>query len=135
MKEIDELSFPGDRRYSDDHEWALPAGELIRVGVSDYAQDQLGDIVFVELPIVGARFGCNEPLGVLESVKSVSDIRMPVGGEIMSINTALEAEPALVNSSPYDRGWLVEVKPENTSEFDKLMDASAYSLFLKGEQG
>ena len=133
MKEIDELTFPDDRRYSDDHEWAVAFGDKVRIGISDFAQDQLGDIVFVELPKVGERFGQNTEFGVVESVKSVSDLLMPVGGEVTAINTDLEKNPNYVNESPYDRGWLIEVRPDSPDELQKLKTAAEYIKMLRGE--
>ena len=132
MKDIDEFNIPDDKRYSDDHEWAGYAGNMIRVGISDYAQDQLGDIVFVELPQIGERFEINQQFGVVESVKSVSDILMPVNGEITAVNTELEINPALVNESPYEKGWMVEVKPDSSDNMENLMDADTYIKMLKG---
>lgn len=132
MKDIDELNIPENKRYSDDHEWAGYTGDTIRVGISDYAQDQLGDIVFVELPQVGERFEKAQQFGVVESVKSVSDMLMPLSGEIARINTELEINPALVNESPYENGWMIEVKPDSNDDMENLMDADTYIKMLKG---
>ena len=101
MKEINELQLPDDLKYADDHEWAKAQGDVVRVGISDYAQDQLGDIVFVELPEVGESFEKGAEFGTLESVKAVSEIYMPLGGEIVAINETLEESPEKVNNSPY----------------------------------
>ena len=132
MKEINELVLPEDVRYSEDHEWARSEEDKIRTGISDYAQDQLGDIVFVELPEVGESFEMGAEFGTVESVKAVSELYMPVGGEIVAINTALEDAPELVNNSPYENGWMVDIKPSNSSEMDQLMDKNAYLEKLKG---
>ncbi len=132
MKEISELELPEDVRYAEDHEWARPEGEKIRVGISDYAQDQLGDVVFVELPQEGESFGKGDEFGSVESVKAVSEIYMPVGGEILATNKLLEESPELVNKSPYQDGWMIEIKPNNQSELDSLMDRDAYLEMLKG---
>jgi len=132
MKEISELHLPDDVRYAQDHEWAGPQGENIRVGISDYAQDQLGDIVYVELPQVGDTFGKGEEFGTVESVKAVAELYMPVGGEILAVNTALEESPELVNKSPYGDGWLIEVKPADSAELDALMSREIYVETLKG---
>jgi glycine cleavage system H protein len=132
MKEIGEMVLPEDVRYAEDHEWAQPKGELIRIGISDYAQDQLGDIVFVELPQVGDVFGKGDEFGTVESVKAVSELYMPIGGKIAAINTALEDAPEKVNSAPYADGWMVEVEPEDPAQFDALMDKEAYLDMLKG---
>jgi len=132
MKEISELELPEDVRYAEDHEWARPEGEKIRVGISDYAQDQLGDVVFVELPQEGESFAKGDEFGSVESVKAVSELYMPVGGEILATNKLLEESPELVNKSPYQDGWMIEIKPNNQSELDSLMDRDAYLEMLKG---
>ena len=132
MKEISELHLPDDVRYAEDHEWAGSEGENIRVGISDYAQDQLGDIVYVELPQVGDTFDKGEEFGTVESVKAVAELYMPVGGEILAVNTALEESPELVNKSPYRDGWLIEVKPADSAELDALMTREIYLETLKG---
>lgn len=120
MKSIDELILPKDYRYADDHEWAKVEEDKVRVGIDDYAQDQLQAIVYVELPEVGAQFQKGEPFGVVESVKAVVDCYMPVGGEITAVNTALVDSPQLVNESPYEEGWMIDVKPTDLREMDTL---------------
>ena len=132
MKEINELVLPEDVCYSEDHEWAKLEGDKVRTGISDYAQDQLGDIVFVELPQVGDTFQKGAEFGTVESVKAVSELYMPLGGEIVAVNTALEDAPEMVNNSPYEDGWMVDIKPSNSSEMDQLMDNNAYLEKLKG---
>lgn len=132
MKEIDELNLPDDLRYAKDHEWTRLEGDKVKIGIDDYAQDQLGDIVFVELPEVGATFSKGEEFGTVESVKAVSELFMPIGGEILAINTALEETPEHVNNSPYDEGWMIEIKPNDVAEMDTLMDKKAYIKMLKG---
>ena len=132
MKELNELNLPEDVRYTKDHEWVKPAGETARVGISDYAQDQLGDIVFVELPGVGDTFEKGDEFGTLESVKAVSELYMPVGGEVTAINEALEDAPELVNNDPYGEGWMIEIKASDPSETEALMDKDAYLDSLKG---
>ena len=132
MKEINELSLPDDLRYAKNHEWAKSEGDKVKIGIDDYAQDQLGDIVFVELPEVGATFSKGEEFGTVESVKAVSELFMPIGGEILAINTALEETPEHVNNSPYDEGWMIEIKPSDVAEMDVLMDKEAYIKMLKG---
>jgi glycine cleavage system H protein len=134
MKEITELELPDDLRYAQDHEWASNEGDEVRVGVSDYAQDQLGDIVFVELPQVGNTFNKGDEFGTVESVKAVAELYMPVGGEIIAVNQALEDSPELLNKSPYQEGWVIQVKPSDPSELDALMNKSAYVEMLKGLQ-
>jgi len=132
MKEISELDFAEDVRYTENHEWARQEGDLVKVGISDYAQDQLGDIVFVELPEVGSTFDKGEEFGTVESVKAVSEIYMPVGGEITAVNEDLEGQPELVNNDPYGGGWMVEIRPGDQGEINSLMDKGAYFEKLKG---
>jgi len=132
MKEIDELNLPDDLRYATDHEWIRLEGDKVKIGIDDYAQDQLGDIVFVELPEVGATLSKGEEFGTVESVKAVSELFMPIGGEILAINAALEDTPEHVNNNPYNEGWMIEVKPSDVSEMDALMDKDAYLKLLKG---
>jgi glycine cleavage system H protein len=132
MKELSELNFPAEVRYAESHEWARSEGDKIRVGISDYAQDQLGDIVFVELPEVGDTFNKGEEFGTVESVKAVSELYMPVGGEVLAVNSSLEDTPEKVNNTPYGDGWMIEIKAENPSELDDLMDKDAYLGTLKG---
>ena len=132
MKELSELNFPDDVRYAESHEWARSEGDRIKAGISDYAQDQLGDIVFVELPEKGETFGKGEAFGTVESVKAVSELYMPVGGEVMAVNAALEESPEKVNNAPYSDGWMIEIKPQNPSEIDALLTTAAYLETLKG---
>lgn len=130
MKEINELNLPEDVRYSNDHEWAKVTGDNVRIGVSDYAQDQMGDIVFVEMPDVGDTFDAGDEFGTLESVKAVSELYAPIGGEVVAVNEALEDAPELINQDPYG-GWILEIKPENADDFQKLLDRNAYLEVLK----
>jgi len=132
MKEINELIFPDDIGYAQSHEWAKAEGDNVKVGISDYAQDQLGDIVFVELPEVGENFAKGAEFGTVESVKAVSELYMPVGGEIVAVNTALEDSPEFVNNTPYSDGWMIEVKPDDRTDLDSLMSKDAYLQTLKG---
>jgi len=134
MKEINELDLPDDIRYADDHEWARLEGDTVRVGLDDYAQDQLGDIVFVELPQVGTTFKQGEEFATVESVKAVCECYLPVGGKIRAVNSALEASPELVNKSPYGDGWFVEVEPSDLSDMDALMNSVACLEKLKGAE-
>lgn len=131
MKEFDQLNLPADLRYSEDHEWAKADGDVVRIGVSDYAQDQLGDIVFVEMPEVGDSFDKGEEFGTLESVKAVSELYLPISGEIVAVNEALVDAPELLNEDPYAQ-WIVEVKASDLSELDGLLDVAAYSDIVKG---
>jgi glycine cleavage system H protein len=134
MKEVSELNLPDDLRYAEDHEWARKEGENFRIGISDYAQDQLGDIVFVELPRVGDAFTRKQQFGTVESVKAVAEIYLPVGGEVLEVNPDLEGSPELVNSDPYGKGWMVLLKPSTPHEFDELMTKSAYLETIKGKK-
>lgn len=131
-KEINELVLPDDVKYSKDHEWAKSQGDNVRIGITDYAQDQLGDIVFVEVPEVGDTFDQGSEFGTVESVKAVSEMYMPVGGEIAAVNEALEDAPELLNQDPYGKGWIAEVKAADPAEMDDLMDKKAYLESLKG---
>jgi glycine cleavage system H protein len=132
MKEISELTMPDDVRYAQDHEWARIEGDRVRVGLDDYAQDQLGDIVFVELPQVGATFKKGAEFSTVESVKAVVECYLPVSGKITAVNKALEEAPELVNRNPYGEGWFVEVSPDDVSEWETLMTAEACLQKLKG---
>jgi len=132
MKDIQELNLPADIRYSNDHEWAKLEGDTVKVGISDYAQDALGDIVFVELPEVGDTLGAGDEFGTLESVKAVSELYLPIGGEIVAVNSELEDSPELINQDPYG-GWIIEIKPDDSGDIDKLLDREAYLELLKAE--
>ncbi len=131
MKELNELIYGEELRYTEDHEWVTAAGATLRVGISDYAQDQLGDIVYVELPEVGATFARGDQFGTLESVKAVSELYLPVGGEIVAVNEALGDAPELINQDPYGN-WIVEIKPADTGELERLLTADGYRQLLKG---
>jgi glycine cleavage system H protein len=122
------MDLPTDRRYSKEHEWALhqPDGTVL-VGITEFAQHELGDVVYVELPKAGAQVAQFTQMGEIESVKAVSELFSPLSGEVVEANTSLKDAPELVNESPYEKGWLVRVKPADTAEFDALMDAAAYA--------
>lgn len=132
MKEINALNLPEDVRYAEDHEWLRPSEAAARIGISDYAQDQLGDIVYVELPEVGRSLAKGEEFGTVESVKAVSSLYMPVGGEVTAVNELLAEAPELVNTDPYGQGWMIEVKVADPAEVDALMDRAAYLKALGG---
>jgi len=132
MKEMSDLNLPDDVKYTKDHEWAKLSDGIVTIGINDYAQDQLGEIVFVELPEVGDSFSKGDEFGSVESVKAVSEIYIPISGEIVQINEGLEEAPELVNESCYEKGWLIKVKPDDLSEMDTLMDKTAYLAMLKG---
>lgn len=131
MKELNELNLPANVRYTEDHEWAKIVGSTVRIGVSDYAQDQLGDIVYVEFPEVGDSFEKGEEFGSLESVKAVSELYLPISGEIVAVNEDLSDTPELINEDPYVN-WIVEIKPADKSEFEELMNAEQYLDMLEG---
>jgi glycine cleavage system H protein len=122
---------PENLRYSKDHEWILVEGDTATVGVTDYAQESLGDVVYVDLPTVGATFGAHESVGSVESVKAVSDIFTPISGEILEVNESLNDAAETVNSDPYGAAWMVKVRLTNPSEIDELMDAAAYQQYLE----
>ena len=132
MKEISELNFPDDLKYTEDHEWSKLENGEVTIGICDYAQDQLGDVVFVELPQVGDAFDKGQEFGTVESVKAVSELFIPLGGEVTAVNENLEDTPELVNSEPYTGGWMVKIKPADVSELDGLMTKDAYLDLLKG---
>jgi len=131
VKELTELIFKEGLRYTEDHEWVSEGGTTLKVGVSDYAQDQMGDIVYVELPEVGASFAKGDEFGTLESVKAVSELYLPISGEIVAVNEALGDSPELINQDPY-ANWIVEIKPTDSGELDQLLTVEAYRDFLKG---
>ena len=133
MKEIAELLLPDDVRYTRDHEWARPEGDVIRIGITDYAQDRLGDVVYVELPQVGDVLEADREFGTVESVKAVSELLLPVAGEIEAINDALENAPQLVNESPYGEGWMVEVRPTDPEAWAGLLSRDEYLTLLDQE--
>ena len=131
MKELSELIFKKGLRYTNDHEWVTGSGTTLKIGVSDYAQDQMGDIVYVELPEVGATFDKGDEFGTLESVKAVSELYLPVGGEIVAVNEDLSDSPELINQDSYTN-WIVEIRPSDTSELDQLLTVDAYRELLRG---
>lgn len=132
MKELSELNLPTELRYTEDHEWAQTQGDSVRIGITDYAQDQLGDVVYVELPQVGDSFAAGDAFGTVESVKAVSELFMPIAGEVVAVNTALADAPELVNTAPYGDGWMVDLKPEDPAAVDSLLDSDGYLATLKG---
>lgn len=127
------MEFPEDLKYTEEHEWALLEGDLVTIGITDFAQEQLGDVVFVELPEVGERVEAGKAFGVVESVKAVSDVYAPITGEIVEVNGDLPDAPETVNNSPYEDGWMVRIKPDNASDLDEMMDAAAYQEFIEEE--
>ena len=121
-------SIPADLRYTAEHEYLKPTGDgdVMQIGITDYAQGELGDVVFVELPKVGDKFKAHDVFGTIEAVKAVSELYSPVAGEIVEINSRLDSEPALVNSDPYGEGWMIKMRLANAADRDGLMDAGAY---------
>ena len=126
------MNVPDDLRYSSDHEWARAAGDRIRVGITDYAQDALGDVVFVDLPDPGATVEPGGLIGEVESTKSVSEIYAPVAGEVVAVNTSLTDTPEQMNADPYGEGWICEIAPSDPSTVDALLDAAAYRQLTEG---
>jgi glycine cleavage system H protein len=120
------MQIPSELRYSHDHEWAKSEGDHVRVGITDYAQDALGDVVFVDLPKVGSTISVGGVLGEVESTKSVSEIYAPVAGTVSAVNDSLSSSPENVNSDPYGEGWICEITTTSSSDFDALLDAQGY---------
>jgi len=127
------MEVPKDLKYTQEHEWIRVDGKKAVIGISEFAQEQLGDIVFVELPEVGSQIEQGSPFGVVESVKTVSDLYAPAGGKVMAVNKELEAHPEQVNSSPYENGWIVEIELADEAELDSLLDPDDYSEQCKNE--
>lgn len=124
------MNTPDDLRYSSDHEWTRVESGRIRVGITDFAQDNLGDVVYVQLPEVGATVAAGDSISEVESTKSVSDIYAPVAGTIVEVNAELEGQPELLNRDPYGEGWIFVVEPADTAEVDGLLDASGYRALI-----
>jgi glycine cleavage system H protein len=124
------MQFPADIRYTSEHEWIRVEGDEAYVGITDYAQSELGEIVFVDVPTLGETVGQGEVFGSIEAVKTVSDLNMPVSGEVLEINGALDAQPELVNNDPYGEGWIIRISVKDAAELDNLMDAKAYEASL-----
>ncbi len=117
---------PDDLKYSKEHEWVKLDGDIVTIGITDYAQGELGDIVFIEMPGAGDKIEFMQPFGTIEAVKAVSDMFAPVSGEVTEINSALEADAGIVNSDPYGDGWIIKAKIDDKSQLDQLLDANAY---------
>lgn len=124
------MSTPKELRYSEEHEWVKVEGEQVRVGITHFAQSELGDIVFVELPEVGDEITADEPFGSVESVKTVSELYAPVSGKVVEVNEDLNDSPEFVNESPYEKAWMIVIEPSNNSEIDKLMTAEQYEEMI-----
>ena len=124
------MNFPNDVKYTKEHEWIRQEGDVAYVGITDYAQEQLGDIVFVAIQTVGETLAADEVFGTIEVVKTISDLFLPVAGEVLEQNEALEEQPELVNKDPYGEGWLIKIKPAADADFDSLLDAEAYKALI-----
>lgn len=124
------MRFPDELKYTNEHEWVRREGDIVYIGISDYAQNQLGDIVFVDIPTVGETLDANEIFGTIEVVKTVSDLFLPISGEILEQNEEVEDNPELVNSDPYGEGWLIKVRPTNEDDFDSLLSAEEYKKVI-----
>jgi glycine cleavage system H protein len=124
------MNHPSDLKYAATHEWVKIEGDLVITGISDHAQDALGDLVYVETPEVGSRVVAGAQAGVVESVKTASDIHAPVSGEVVEVNTALEDDPDFVNDDPYGKGWIYKIKPDNIADVEKLLSNSEYEAGL-----
>lgn len=125
------MDFPDELKYTEEHEWLLVEDTVVTVGITDFAQDQLGDVVFVELPEAGQQLEAGRTFGVVESVKAVSDVYSPLTGEVVAVNAVLTDEPELLNNSPYEDGWILKLKATDISALDSLMDAAEYQEFVE----
>lgn len=125
------MNLPKELKYSEEHEWTKVEGNQVRIGITDFAQSELGDIVFVELPEVGDEIEADQPFGSVESVKTVSELYAPISGKVVAINEDLDDSPELVNESPYDKAWMVIIEPSDVSEVDKLMTPEQYEKMIK----
>ena len=124
------MNFPSDIRYTAEHEWIRVEGEEAYVGITDYAQSELGEIVFVDVPTIGEEVAQGEVFGSIEAVKTVSDLNIPVTGEVLAINEELDAQPELVNNDPYGEGWIIKIAVKDIAELDNLMDAEVYQATI-----
>ncbi|MFC7394338.1 glycine cleavage system protein GcvH [Scopulibacillus cellulosilyticus] len=127
------MNVPKELKYSEEHEWVKVEDGKVRIGITDFAQDELGDIVFVELPEAGDEVEADEPFGSVESVKTVSELYAPVSGKVVEVNEDLDDSPEFVNESPYEKAWMIVVEPSDESEIEKLMDADAYEKMTSEE--
>lgn len=125
------MAYPDDLRYTAEHEWARLEKDIVRVGITGYATEQLGDVVFVELPEVGKKVEAKKPFGVVEAVKTVSDLYAPVSGEVVEVNAALTDNPALVNQEPYGDGWMIRIRPSHPAEMEKLLNPVDYEKLIE----
>lgn len=128
------MSTPNDRKYTKDHEWAKVEGDVVSIGITNHAQDALGDIVFIQLPDEGTQVMANEAFGEIESVKAVSDLYSPISGKVVKVHDELIDKPETINSDPYEEGWMIKIEASNPSELDEHMDADAYDKFAEEEE-
>ena len=126
------MNFPQNLKYTNEHEWIRVEGDIAYVGITDYAQEQLGDIVFVDIPTVGETLEANETFGTIEVVKTISDLFLPVAGEVLEQNESLEENPELENKAPYGEGWLIKMNPADIKDIDDLLDSEAYKAVVNG---
>lgn len=131
MKDLDQLALPENLRYTDEHVWLCVEGETATVGISDFAQDQLGEIAFVDLPAVGTTYKNGQEFGTVESLKSVNALFMPVAGSVLEVNETLESTPTLVNAKPYNEGWMLRIRMDDPAEAATLADSAAYLNLLR----
>jgi len=124
------MNFPEDLKYTKDHEWVKVEGDVVFIGITEFAQSELGDIVYVDVDTIDDVVEANEVFGSVEAVKTVSDLFMPITGEVLELNEALEDQPELVNSEPYGKGWMIKVRPTNIEDVQKLLDATAYKELI-----
>ncbi len=124
------MNFPENLKYTQDHEWAKVEGKIVTIGITDHAQNALGDVVFVELPEVGHEFNANDPFGVVESIKAVSDLMSPIQGKVIEVNETLNNEPNLINQNPYDNGWIVKIEMKAPDSAKELMSVSEYTKYV-----
>ena len=128
------MKIPENLHYTNDHEWTLKDGEVYVVGITDYAQEQLGEVVFLQLPAEGEQFEKGDEFGVVESTKAVSDLYMPLSGKVLEVNEPLQDDPAFVNEDPYGEGWLIKIRATKPHEYDELMNAKSYTAYLEEQE-
>lgn len=127
------MNFPENLKYTSEHEWIRVEGDVAYIGVTDYAQSQLGDIVFVDVPTVGETLGKDEIFGTIEVVKTISDLFLPISGEVLELNADLEENPELINSDPYGEGWIIKLSPKDISEYDNLLSVEEYKKLINNQ--
>ena len=128
------MNVPENLKYSEEHEWMLHENDIVIIGITDYAQSELGDIVYIELPNIGDKFAQNDTFGSIEAVKAAADIYCPISGEIIEVNSSLQDTPEIINKDPYGEGWIIKINPENIDELSSLMDCEAYKKYIDKEK-